>query len=134
MSYASTVVITLAGQRQIVCVNESTVSGHEIETGKVMWEYPWPGSSTSEANNSQAVLVGEDLIWISKGYGSGAEMFSVSEVDGKWSTVNIWGNPRILKTKYTNIVAVDDLAYGLSDGILECARISTGERLSLIHI
>lgn len=129
MSYASPFVMTLAGQRQIVSVNESTVSGHEIQTGNVMWKHPWAGSSASEANNSQAVLVGEDRIWISKGYGSGAELFSVSEADNKWTTVSIWGNPRVLKTKYTNIVAVDDLAYGLSDGILECARISTGERV-----
>ncbi len=129
MSYASPIVMMLSGQRQVVSVNESTVSGHEIETGKVLWEHPWPGSSTSGANNSQAVPVGDDRLWISKGYGTGAALFSVSEADGDWSTAIIWENARVLKTKYTNIVAVDDLAYGLSDGILECVRISTGERV-----
>jgi outer membrane protein assembly factor BamB len=129
MSYASPIVMTLGSQRQVVSVNESTVSGHEIETGKVLWEHPWPGSSTNGANNSQAVPVGNDRVWISKGYGTGAALFSVAESNGEWSTARIWENARVLKTKYTNIVAVDDLAYGLSDGILECARISTGERL-----
>jgi outer membrane protein assembly factor BamB len=129
MSYASPIVMTLGGQRLVVSVNESTVSGHEIETGKVLWEHAWPGSSTSEASNSQAVPVGDDRVWISKGYGTGAALFSVSETDGEWSTARIWENARVLKTKYTNIVAVDDLVYGLSDGILECARISTGERV-----
>lgn len=129
MSYASPIVMTLGGQRLVVSVNESTVSGHEIETGKVLWEHAWPGSSTSEASNSQAVPVGDDRVWISKGYGTGAALFSVSETDGEWSTARIWENARVLKTKYTNIVSVDDLAYGLSDGILECARISTGERV-----
>ena len=129
MSYASPIVMTLGGQRLVVSVNESTVSGHEIETGKVLWEHAWPGSSTSEASNSQAVPVGDDRVWISKGYGTGAALFSVSETDGEWSTARIWENARVLKTKYTNILAVDDLAYGLSDGILECARISTGERV-----
>jgi outer membrane protein assembly factor BamB len=129
MSYASPIAMTLSGQRQVVSVNESTVSGHEIETGKVLWEHPWPGSSTNAANNSQVVPVGNDRVWISKGYGTGAALFSVSETDGEWRTVRIWENARVLKTKYTNIVAVDDLAYGLSDGILECVRISTGERV-----
>jgi outer membrane protein assembly factor BamB len=129
MSYASPIVMTLGGQRQIVSVNESTVSGHEIETGRMLWQHPWPGSSTNGANNSQAVPVGDDRVWISKGYGTGAALFLVSEADGEWSTTKIWENARVLKTKYTNIVAVDDLAYGLSDGILECVRISTGERV-----
>lgn len=129
ISYASPIVMTLSGQRQIVSVNESTVSGHEIETGKVLWEYPWPGSSANAANNSQAVPVGDDRVWISKGYGTGSALFSVSESGGDWRTVRIWENPRVLKTKYTNIVAVDGLAYGLSDGILECVRISSGERV-----
>jgi outer membrane protein assembly factor BamB len=129
MSYASPIVMTLGGQRLVVSVNESTVSGHEIETGKVLWEHPWPGSSTNAANNSQAVPVGDDRVWISKGYGTGAALFSVSESDGEWNTTRIWENARVLKTKFTNIVAVDDMVYGLSDGILECARISTGERV-----
>ena len=34
-----------------------------------------------------------------------------------------------MKTKFTNIAVVDGLAYGLSDGILECVRISSGQRL-----
>ncbi len=129
MSYASPIVMTLGGQRLVVSVNESTVSGHEIETGKVLWEHAWPGSSTAAANNSQAVPVGDDRVWISKGYGTGAALFSVSESDGEWSTARIWENARVLKTKFTNVVAVDDMVYGLSDGILECARISTGERV-----
>jgi len=129
IGYASPTVMTLASVRQIVSVNESTVSGHDIPTGNVLWEHPWPGSSTAGANNSQAVAVGNDRIVVSKGYGFGSSLFTVVKKDDVWTTNEVWKNPRVLKTKYTNIVVVDDLAYGLSDGILECVQISTGDRL-----
>ena len=46
-----------------------------------IWKYPWAGSSTSRAN-SQPFLAGEDLIFISKGYGQGATVFRVDGDQG----------------------------------------------------
>ena len=34
ISYASPGLMTLAGQRQIVSVNEKTISGHQVDDGK----------------------------------------------------------------------------------------------------
>ena len=40
-SYASPLVATLAGERQIVMVNEKFITAHRVGDGSVLWEYPW---------------------------------------------------------------------------------------------
>lgn len=125
VSFSSPAIHTINGQRQIVVVNESSVTGHELKTGKQIWKTVWNGSSTSSANTSQPYLVGENRIFVSKGYGQGSMVFAV---DGE-KTSEIWRNPSVARTKYTNAALVGGKVFSLSDGILECADLSTGERI-----
>ena len=125
VSFASPVIYTINGTQQVVVVNESSVAGHDFKTGAQIWKYPWAGSSTSRASNSQPFLAGEDLIFVSKGYGQGATVFRVDGDQG----VEIWKNPTIARTKYTNAALVDGRIYSLSDGIMECADLETGVRI-----
>ena len=57
VSYSSPALVTLAGKRQILIVNEATVSGHDPKTGRVLWNIPWPAHTGSRPNVSQAMLV-----------------------------------------------------------------------------
>ena len=125
VSFSSPAIHTINRQRQIVVVNESSVTGHELKTGKQIWKQVWDGSSTSSANTSQPYLVGENRIFVSKGYGQGAMLFAV---DGE-KTSEIWRNPSVARTKYTNAALVGGKVFSLSDGILECVDLETGERL-----
>jgi outer membrane protein assembly factor BamB len=125
ISYASPSIITLGGQRQIVIVNEETVTGNDIKTGKELWSHPWPGKSNGPASSSQAHLVGTDQLLLSKGYGGGAELISVKLEGGKWNVESLEKNPRVLKTKFTNLTIIAGHAYALSDGVLECVEIAT---------
>lgn len=130
VSYSSPTLTTLAGKRQIVIVNESSVSGHVPETGEVLWLHPWAGSSSSSASASQAVPLPDDRVLLSKGYGRGAELIKIeADADGELTAATLWDNSRVLKTKFTNVVVLGDEIYGLSDGILECVRLSDGGRL-----
>ena len=58
IGYSSPTLATLNGVVQILSVNESTVSGHDLATGKTLWSGEWPGNSSTESNNSQPVPVG----------------------------------------------------------------------------
>ena len=130
VSYASPNVVTLAGRSQVVVTNEDTVSGHDPATGALLWEHPWPGSSSAAANNSQPTPVGEDRVLISKGYGQGSTLLRlVSSGDQKLSVEVVWKSRRALRTKFTNPVIHGPYAYGLSDGILECVEVASGERV-----
>ena len=125
VSFASPTLLMINREPQVVVVNESSVAGHELNTGKQIWKQPWEGSSTSSANNSQPFLAGENQVFVAKGYGQGSLLFAV---DGE-KTSEIWRNPSVARTKYTNAVLIDGKIYSLSDGILECANLSTGERI-----
>jgi outer membrane protein assembly factor BamB len=128
ISYASPTVATLQGVRQILSVNESSVSGHAVDTGLVLWEHFWPGSSNTAASASQPVAVSDHEVFVSKGYGVGAELFEVRQDEfGKWNTKSIWKRT-VLKTKLTNVVIHQDHVYGLDDGILSCVELATGRR------
>jgi outer membrane protein assembly factor BamB len=128
ISYASPAVLPLCGKEQIVSVNERNLTAHEPETGKELWSYDWPGNSGGNASASQPQSAGQNLVFISKGYDEGAAVFRVSELGGEYHTENIWKQRRSLQTKFTNAVLVDDNAYGLSDGILQCVDLANGKK------
>jgi len=130
IGYASPVLTTLDGVRQVVSVNESSVSGHDALDGRELWKFPWPGSSSTESNNSQPVPLGDNRIFVSKAYGVGSAVFEVEQTpSGKWTAEVVWHEPTLLKTKFTNVVVDDGYIYGLSDGILECVEAATGRRM-----
>ncbi len=128
-SYASPALLTIAGVRQIVSVNEDFVSGHEIETGRVLWTYPWEGRSDMNANVSQPHVVDERFVFLSKGYSKGAELLELTPTnEGPWKAENVWAE-RVMKTKFSNVAILDGFAYGLDDGILSCVRLEDGKRM-----
>ncbi len=129
VSYASPTLLTLLGTEQIVSVNETSVSGHRIEDGTLLWDYPWPGASNGAANVSQPVAVSDESLLLSKAYGGGAALLKLSKDSAEtWKCEKIWANNAVLKTKFTNVVLHAGYAFGLSDGILECVDLATGER------
>lgn len=56
-------------------------------------------------------------------------MIEISEASGGDFVANsVWKMPKVLQTKFTNVVVRDGHAYGLSEGILECVEIESGKR------
>ena len=134
ISYASPQLVTLAGVRQIVSVNQDFISSHAIEDGRTLWEHPWNGKSNTNASASQARQVTGNQIYCSKGYAAGSELFEVIPPSDKsrvkenaWATETIWAN-RNMKTKFSNVAFLDGYAYGLDDGLLACQDLETGQR------
>lgn len=129
ISYASPALATIAGRTQILIVNESTASGHDPATGQLLWSYAWPGKSNGNASVSQMVVVPDNRLLLSKGYGEGAELIEVNDSgDDKLNVARVWKVARVLQTKFSNVVVRAGHAYGLSEGILECVVLETGQR------
>ncbi|NLX96144.1 MAG: PQQ-binding-like beta-propeller repeat protein [Rhodopirellula sp.] len=127
ISYSSPTEATLDEVRQIINVNEDSVSGHDIESGRVLWEHPWPARSNADPNVSQPMVWGANRLLLSRGYGGGAAVLELKRTaDGGCSPEVVWINPRVLRTKFTTAAVKDGYAYGLSDGILECVDLNDG--------
>ena len=129
ISYSSPQLCELDGERQILIVNESTLTSHHVGQGDVLWEMEWDGSSANNASVSQAVPLSGDRVFVSKGYFGGAKVIRVTQSAGQnWTVEDLWHEPQLLKTKFTNVCIAGHHVYGLSDGILECVDVNSGER------
>ncbi|MFO0819740.1 MAG: PQQ-binding-like beta-propeller repeat protein [Pirellulales bacterium] len=126
VSYASPLLVQLGGRSQIINVNEASVTGHDPETGGILWEREWIGHSNGDANTSQPIVLPEDRLLLTKGYGVGAALFQLKPSGDKFELDEIWRRPRSLRTKFTSVAVHDGHAYGLSDGILECVELEKG--------
>jgi outer membrane protein assembly factor BamB len=127
ISYVSPELVTLGGREVVLTVNESSVAGHDPADGRELWRFDWPGHSNSDASCSQAHVLPDGRIFITKGYGVGAAVFAAAAGETPTFTP-VWTQPAALKTKFTNVVVRDGHAYGLSDGILECIALADGKR------
>ena len=123
--FASPVLAELAGVRQILVFNASSVAGHAIDDGRILWQYPWPASYP---NVAPALAVGNDRVLFSTGYGVGAKMLRITRgTSGELSAQMLWESPR-MKAKFTNLVYHAGSIYGLDDGVLVCLDPDTGKR------
>ena len=124
ITYSSPHLATVAGVRQIVVMNQSTVAGHDPATGRILWEHSWPRVQPSVA---QPVILPGDRILFSSGYGVGSRLLQIVQDGGALRASLVWESTR-LKSKFANVVFHDGFVYGLDDGVLVCVDPATGER------
>jgi outer membrane protein assembly factor BamB len=129
ISFGSPSIVEIGGTKQIVVVGEGAVSGFDSSSGEELWSAAWPSSSKGDACASQPVSIGDNRILLGKGYAQGSKLVEIRRNDGKWETVTIWENARVLKTKFTNAILLEQQLFGLSDGILECVDPENGKRV-----
>jgi outer membrane protein assembly factor BamB len=123
--YSSPCLATIAGVRQVLIFNAGGIAAHAADTGKLLWNYPWPKAHPHVA---VPVSLPGDRVLVSSGYGTGSELLQVRrEPNEGWSASRIWKSPR-LKAKFTNVVYRDGYIYGLDDGILVCLDAANGEQ------
>jgi outer membrane protein assembly factor BamB len=129
-SFATPVLAELAGERQILVVNEQAVTAHRASDGAILWEYPWADEHDVNASVSQPVPLPGDRVFLSKGYGKGASLLEVVRNDAdQWEARPLWQPALIpvMKTKMNNVVIRDGYVYGLDDTFLECLDLATGD-------
>lgn len=132
-SYASPVLATLAGVKQIVSVDEGLVRAVRADDGKQLWTFEWPSNSGAEAAVSQPVPLGNDRVFLSKGYGHGSTVLRVKSEGGDWDARPAWrggkqGIMPVMKTKMSNVVVQGGYVYGLDEAMLQCVDLKTGRK------
>jgi outer membrane protein assembly factor BamB len=123
-AYTSPMLVTLAGARQILVVSASRAMGLTPGEGRVLWEYPW--STQMGISVAQPLLLGNDRVFLSAGYGHGAAVVEVTQTGGRFAARTIWENLR-MKNKFASSVLHEGYIYGLDESILACIEAATGE-------
>lgn len=123
--YSSPLLATLLEKKQILIFNFANIVAHDPVTGAVLWQQPWVGGETQHV--SQPVVLPDDRVFVSSGYGVGCKLFQIQRDSAGFQAAVIW-ETKNLKAKFTNVVPRDGFIYGLDDGILVCLDLATGER------
>jgi outer membrane protein assembly factor BamB len=123
-AYTSPMLVTLAGERQILAVGERRALGLAVEDGSLLWDHPWV--TNQGINVAQPLLLGGNRIFLSAGYGHGAEAVEVNADESGFRARSLWSNTR-MKNKFTSSVLHEGFVYGLDEAILACIDPSTGE-------
>ena len=127
-SYSSPLVVEIAGIRQIIDWNQRTLAGVESETGRLLWEHPFPQANTDQNmptptfHNGMIILGAENR---------GLHLLEPRLENGQWSVLERWYQNQIALDMASAVVN-DNQLYGLShysSGRLFCVDIANGEIL-----
>ena len=126
-AYASPILATFDGTRQVVTITQEHVVGLSAATGELLWQRPFVSNST---NNSITPIVYDDTIIVS-GHNLGVTRFRPVQRDGQWHTDTLWDNPSV-GLFMSNGVVVEDTFFSLShtnSGQFFALDVATGETL-----
>ena len=124
-SYASPLLAFLAGVPQILAFNDGSVSAHDPDTGKTLWEKPWGNGNVVCAS---PVVASTNRVLFSSGYGVGATLFEISSTaTQQFEARVIWKSIR-MKSKFAHLFAREGSLYGLDDGIFACVNLADGSQ------
>lgn len=111
--YATPMVATLGGVRQVLIVNFQSVTGHDVETGKQLWKYD--GWDQGQPKVPQPIVVDDRHVFVSAGYGVGCRLLEVTLEGESWKVDEKYKSTKF-KPKFMNPVLKGDYVYGLDDG------------------
>lgn len=124
-AYSSPMLVTLGGVRQILVFSATRLMGITPERGELLWEFPW--KTQPEVNASQPLLIGDNRVFVSTGYGTGAAVVELTKgADGRLTPREVWRNIR-MKNQFTSSLLHDGFIYGLDESILACVDAATGD-------
>lgn len=123
-SYSSPMLVTIGGVRQILVFTSDRLLGLSTDGARVLWDYPW--KTSPDVNASQPVLVGDNRVFVSTGYGKGAAVIELTREGDGFTVREIWRNIR-MKNQFSTSVLHEGHLYGLDGPILACIDAATGD-------
>ena len=123
-AYASPVLMTVVGTKQIVVQTEKNVVGVAVADGKLLWQIPSPAQGRF-FNSATPIVDGQTVIYT--GQGQGTRAVKVEKQGDGFAAKELWSNAD-LGTGFNTPVLKDGLLFGLSDrGNLFCLNAQTGQ-------
>jgi outer membrane protein assembly factor BamB len=123
-AYASPMQVTLGGVPQYLIVTAERFLGLSLDRRDVLWDVPW--TTGHDASSAQPIVIGENRVFYSSGYGGGAVVVELTRTGDRFAVREVWRNIR-MKNRQSSSVLYDGHIYGLDEGILACLDAATGE-------
>lgn len=123
-AYVSPMQVTLLGVSQFLVVTAERLAGLSLDRRAVLWEFPW--STGHDASAAQPIVIGDQRVFYSSGYGGGAAVVELTKAGERFAVREVWRTNR-MKNRQSSSVLHDGFIYGLDEGILACLDAATGE-------
>ena len=123
-AYTSPMAVTLGGLRQVLVVTADRAAGLAVNDGRLLWEHPWAVGHVP--NMAQPLVIGDDRVFLSAGYGHGATVIELTRVGEQFTVETLWRNAR-MKNRFSSSVLHEGYIYGLDESILGCIDAASGE-------
>jgi outer membrane protein assembly factor BamB len=126
-AYATPVVVTFGGTRQLITQSQSSVVAIDPSSGTLLWQIPF---TTPYEQNIITAVVHDGLV-IYSGLSRPATAVRVRQAGGKWVTEQVWSNPDVPMYMSSPVVAAGRLC-GFTHrnrGEFFCADVESGKRL-----
>ncbi|MEE3366161.1 MAG: PQQ-binding-like beta-propeller repeat protein [Planctomycetota bacterium] len=127
-SYSSPLLVEIHGVRQVVEWNHRALVGVDSQTGKFLWEYPFPHVGSDQNMPTPSVHRGRVFLG---GENRGIVGLEPQHKNGAWSVKVLW-HQKTVALDMSSAVVNGDLLYGFSHygrGRLFCLDIKTGKVL-----
>lgn len=124
-AYASPVLMTVEGTKQLVVQGEKSLAGIAASDGKLLWQVPAAPQRRFFVNSASPVVDGSTVIYT--GQGAGTRAISIEKGDSGFAAKELWANKQ-LGTTFNTPVLKDGFLFGLSDrGNFFCLDARTGK-------
>lgn len=122
--YASPVLLTVAGTKQIVTLAEKSIVGVGVADGKLLWQLPFVPERRAY-NASTPIVDGQTVIYT--GAGRGTKAVKIVKQGENFAAEELWSNPD-LAPQFNTPVLENGMLFGLSNsGNLFCIDAKTGK-------
>ena len=121
--YSSAIPVQVAGKTQVVFFTNERGLGLDLETGKLLWDYP--RAANNVANAATPVARG-NRVFITSDYGNGGGLVEI-KADAKGVTATEVYFTKEMRNHHSSSVLIGDHLYGFSSAILTAMRFDTGE-------
>ncbi|HNY28177.1 MAG TPA: PQQ-binding-like beta-propeller repeat protein [Candidatus Sumerlaeota bacterium] len=122
--YASPVLMTVDGVKQIVTLTEKSVAGVALADGKLLWQIPFPPQERAY-NTATPIVEGQTVIYT--GQNRGTHAVKIEKQGDTFTAKPVWDNAEVA-IQYNSPVLKDGFLYGLSDkGFFFCLNAQTGK-------
>lgn len=130
-AYASPVILTFAGSKQVVTLTDKSVVGVSVTDGKLLWRAPF--KPTGRGYNAATPIVDGQTVYIS-GQGRGTRALKIEKRGAGFAATELWHNDA-LAVQFSTPVLKNGLLFGLSDkGNLFCIDAKTGKAAWVDHV
>ena len=123
-AYASPVLMTVKGTKQIIVQTEKNIVSVAVADGKLLWQVPSPAQRRFY-NSATPIVDGQTVIYT--GQGQGTKAVKVKKQGDGFATEELWSNEE-LGTGFNTPVLKNGLLFGLSNsGNFFCMNARTGQ-------